>query len=441
MAMGGVIGTGLFLGSSIAVGVAGPAVVLSYVVGTCIAAMLATALTEMCVTHPTAGSFGVQAETYLSPFGGFAIRTSFCVLHWIATGGHMVAIAIYMHYWLPAVPGPFWIVGFAAGLLYVNARAVGTLGEVQYWFVWVKVAALIVFIGLALAVLVGWVGDQAPGLSNYTAHGGFMPGGLVGVWLGATIAFYGFMGCENVAVSSGEARDPRRSIPRAHLRLVGGVALLYITTMALVVGIMPWDQTSVSESPFVTVLDWSGVPFAASIMNVVVLTAALSAANDNFYIISRILFSLSRSGYLPPVIGTLNARHAPFNALLLAGSTLVVPVVVGAVWPDSAYVWFLGVSLFGGLLVWLTIFLTHIQFRRHRDAPGAGPLATRIPWAGWTSPLGALLTVAVLVSTWWVPNLKITLLVAVPWLMVLGAGYRATRARAMPPVPRPRFKV
>jgi L-asparagine transporter-like permease len=431
MAMGGVIGTGLFLGSGIAVGVAGPAVILSYVIGAAIAAMLATALTEMCVAHPAAGSFGVQAEHYLSPFGGFAVRTSFCVLHWIATGGHMVAIAIYMRYWFPDIPSPIWIMGFAVGLLYVNARAVRTLGEFQYWFVWVKVSALIMFVVLAAAVLVGWVGDQAPGLTNYTAHGGFMPGGLVGIWLGAAIAFYAFMGCENVAVSSGESRDPRTAIPRAHIRLVGGVAVLYVATMALMVGIMPWNRAGVAESPFVTVLGWSGIPFAAAVMNVVVLSAALSAANDNFYIISRMLFSLSRSGYLPDSIGVLNTRQVPFNALLLAGSTLAVPVVVGALWPNSAYVWFLGVSLFGGMLVWVTIFLTHLRFRQHWDAPGAAPLPVRIPWARWTSGLGAILTLAVLVSTWWVPNLKITLLVAIPWLLILALGYRATRRGAV----------
>ena len=427
LAIGGAIGTGLFLGSGLSVGTAGPAVLVSYVLMALVSIALALALAEMCVAHPTAGSFGVYAGMYLSPFAGYAVRVTYWIMEVVATGGHMVAVSIYMQYWFPQVPGAIWTVAFSLALLFVNARAVGSFGEFQYWFVMIKVVAVAVFVVLGLATILGWTGTPAIGLRNVS--GDLVPLGWSGVWLSCCFVIYAFIGTEVVAVASGEAADPERSIPRAALLMVVGLSLLYLTTTAVLLALLPWREIGVGESPFVTVLRGSGLPAAAGVMNFVVLTAALSSANANLYLVTRTLYSLARAGYAPEPLGRVNARGAPVNALLLSSVGLAAATVVRWFWPDSAYVWFLGVALFGALLVWMLIFVVHLAFRREWSRPGAPPLAFRSPLGPTASVLGALAVFAILVSTWWAPGLRVTLLAAGPWLAILAAGYLLSRPR------------
>ena len=412
MALGGAIGTGLFLASGLAVNVAGPAVIVSYVIVAGVSLLLGRALRDMAVAHPTAGAFGVYAGMYLSPFAGYAVRVSYWLMEVIATGAQLVAASIYMRLWFPSVPGAVWVLAFAVGLLYLNSREVGRLGTIEYWLVMIKVVAIVLFVGLGVLLVLGATGEPAIGVANLTAHGGFAPFGATGIWLGCCLVLYSFIGVEIVGVTSGEASDPGRTIPQAMRRLVFGLAAIYIATMALLVALTPWQQLGVGESPFVTVLARLGIPAAAGVMNFVVLTAALSSANANLYLISRTLFSLSRAGFAPAVLGVVSKRGAPVNALLVSGIGLAAAVVVRAFWPDSAYQWFFGVALFGALFVWLMIFVTHIAFR----AP-ARPLG---------SYAGAALISAILVSTWWVPDLRSTLLSGGPWLALLAVGYYTT---------------
>jgi L-asparagine transporter-like permease len=417
MALGGAIGTGLFLASGLAVSVAGPAVILSYVIVAGISMLLGRALSEMAVAHPTAGAFGVYAEMYVSPFAGYAVRVSYWLMEVIATGGQLVAASIYMGFWFPEVPGAVWVLAFAVVLIYLNSREVGKLGTIEYWLVMIKVVAVALFVGLAVLLVFGATGEPAIGLSNVTDHG-FMPFGPGGVWLGCCLVIYSFIGVEIVGVTSGEASDPARTIPRAMRRLVLGLSVIYIATIALLTALTPWDQLGVGESPFVSVLGKLGIPAAAGVMNFVVLSAALSSANANLYLISRTLFSLARAGFAPSKLGTVTRHGAPVNALLVSGVGLGAAVLVRAFWPNSAYVWFFGVALFGALFVWLMIFITHIAFRRP-----ARPLG---------SYAGALLIAGILVSTWWVPGLRSTLLAGGPWLLVLAIGYFLSRSRRSP---------
>jgi L-asparagine transporter-like permease len=417
MALGGAIGTGLFLASGLAVNVAGPAVIVSYAVVAAISLLLGRALTEMAVAHPTAGAFGVYAGMYLSPFAGYAMRVSYLLMEVIATGGQLVAASIYMHYWFPGVPGAVWVLAFAVMLVYVNSRAVGRLGTVEYWLVMIKVVAVALFVGLAVLIVFGLTGQPAIGLRNLTGQGGFLPFGLKGVWLGCCFVIYSFIGVEIVGVTSGEAANPARTIPVAMRRMVLGLSAIYIITITLLVALRPWQQLGAGESPFVSVLARVGIPGAAGLMNFVVLSAALSSANANVYLIARTLWSLARAGFVPPRLGAVSPRGVPVNALLVACLGLGAAVLVRAVWPDSAYVWFFGVALFGALFVWLMIFVTHIAFR----APSAAPLG---------SYLGAALVAAILVSTWWVPGLKSTLIAGGPWLLLLAIGYRFSGRRS-----------
>src|SRR5678815_1567035 len=409
MALGGATRTGLFLASGLAVNVAGPAVIVSTVIVAVISLLLGRALSEMAVAHPTAGAFGLYAGMYVSPFAGYAVRVSYWLMEVIATGGQLVAASIYMRFWFPSVPGAIWVLAFALVLLYVNSRAVGRLGAVEYWLVMIKVVAIVLFIGLAVLLLVGATGEPAIGLSNLTAGDGFMPFGVQGIWLGCCLVLYSFIGVEIVAVTSGEAADPARTIPRAARRLVFGLSAIYILTIALLTALTPWQQLGVGESPFVSVLAKLGVPAAAHVMNFVVLTAALSSANANLYLISRTLFSLSRAGFVPPALGAVSRRGAPVNALLVSSLGLAAAVLIRALWPGSAYVALFGVALFGALLVWFMIFVTHIAFRRSARSLG--------------SYAGAALIAAIAISTWWIPDLRATLYAAIPWLAVLAVGY------------------
>lgn len=415
MALGGAIGTGLFLASGLAVNVAGPAVILSYVVVAGISLLLGRALTEMAVAHPTAGAFGVYAGMYVSPFAGYAVRVSYWLMQVIATGGQLVAASIYMAYWFPQIPGAVWVLVFALSLLYANSRAVGRLGTIEYWLVMIKVSAVLLFIALALLVVFGLTGAPALGFRNLTAHGGFRPFGVAGVWFGCCFVIYSFIGVEIVGVTSGEASDPGRTIPRAMRRMVLGLSAIYIVTMTLLLVLTPWNELGVGESPFVSVLRGLGIPGAAGVMNFVVLTAALSSANANLYLISRTLFSLARAGFVPASLGSVTERGAPVTALLVSSLGLGAAVLVRALWPDSAYVWFFGVALFGALFVWLMIFVTHIAFRG-----SSTPLS---------SCVGAAVIAAILVSTWWVPDLRSTLMSGGPWLLLLAIGYSLSRAR------------
>ncbi len=423
MALGGAIGTGLFLASGLAVKVAGPAIILSYLIVAGLSLLLGRALTEMAVAHPTAGAFGVYAGMYIAPFAGYAVRVSYWLMQVIATGAQLVAASIYMRFWFPEVPGAVWVLAFSVGLIYVNSRAVGQLGTIESWLVLIKVVAVALFVGLAVLVVFGLTGGPAIGLENLTGQGGFLPFGLSGVWLGCCFVIYSFIGVEIVGVTSGEAADPARTVPAAMRRMVFGLSAIYIVTITLLVALKPWNQLGVGESPFVSVLRELGIPGAAGLMNFVVLSAALSSSNANLYLITRALFSLARAGFVSPALGAVTGRGAPVNALLVSSLGLAGAVLVRALWPDSAYVWFFGVALFGALFVWLMIFVTHIAYRKSAAGGAAAPLGS---WAG------AALIVAILVSTWWVPDLRSTLLAGGPWLLLLAIGYRLSATHSGP---------
>ena len=361
------------------------------------------------------GAIGVYAGMYVSPFAGYAVRVSYWLMEVIATGGQLVAASIYMGYWFPAVPGALWVLVFAVALIYVNSREVGELGAVEYWLVMIKVVAIVLFVALGVLVLAGATGGPAIGLANVTNQGGFMPFGLTGVWLACCFVIYSFIGVEIVGVTSGEASDPARTIPRAMRRMVAGLSLIYIVTATLLIALTPWNQLGIGESPFVSVLRRMAIPGAAGVMNAVVLLAALSSANANFYLIARTLFSLARAGFVPQRLGAVSARGAPVAALLVSSAGLGVAVLVRAFWPQSAYVWFFGAALFGALFVWLMIFVTHIAFR-----------APSVPIASY---VGAALIAAMLVSTWWVPDLRSTVVAGGPWMLLLAIGYRVSSAR------------
>ena len=424
IAIGGAIGTGLFLGSALSVRMAGPAVILSYIAAAAIALTLMWALGEMTIAHPVAGSFGVYAEMYVHPWAGFAMRYSYWLGQVIAIGSEMIAVSIYCKLWFPAVPSWIWIVAFSAGMVWINAGSVSNFGLFEYWFAMLKVSTIVVFLILGAALLLG-IGFPRIGAANYVQHGGFLPNGWTGVGLGVAMAIFSYLGMEIVAVTSGEAQNPSTALPSAMRWTFARLGIFYIGGLAVVVGIVPWQQVGLGESPFVRVFQSAAIPAAATVMNFVVLTAALSSVNCNLYLTSRMLFSLARGGYAPAALGKLTRHGAPVVALLVSSAGMVAALVLEHLYSGTAYLYMLGSAFFGGLFVWLMIFVTHIAFRRR--FANSTPPARFGPPGYWASLFGLFSLGAVLVSTWWVPDLRITLTAGLPWLLVITLCYLVWR--------------
>jgi AAT family amino acid transporter len=412
IAIGGAIGTGLFLGSSLAVHTAGPGVILTYLIGAGIALLLMRALGEMAVAHPTAGSFGVYAELYVNKWTGFTVRYTYWAAQCVAIGGEATAIAIYCQWWFPHTPQWFWVMAFTIALLFVNARSVGSFGRFEYWFAMIKVVAIVLFIAVGMALILGWDARPAIGFSNLNRHGGFLPTGFHGVWLAIVFVIFSYMGTEIVAVTAGEAKNPEVALPRAARAMAARLILFYLGAVFVLVTIVPWTQiqpgSGVTASPFVRVFQLIGIPAAAHIVNFVVITAAASSMNCDLYLVTRMMFSLARGGYAPEPWGRISSKGVPVPALLVSAAGLALAMLVSILYPASAYVYLFGISLFGGLYAWLVIFVTHLFFRGRRDLG---------------SVLGAVSIAAILLTTWWVEGMRITLVAGLSWLALLSIIY------------------
>ncbi len=421
--LGGAIGTGLFMGSGIAINYAGPAVILSYAIAAFAAVVMVFSLSEMAVMHPTAGSFGTYAEIYLNPWSGFTVRYTYWIAQVIAVGGEAVAAGVYMTYWMPDVPVWMWSLGFAFILLYVNSRSVSDFGTFEYWFAFIKVAAIVLFIILGLSTILG-IGTEPVGFTNLTGlPGGFMPNGFTGVWMGVLIGIFSFVGIEVIAVTSGETKEPEKAIPAALRTMAARLILFYLLALTIVVSFVPWTESGaqvVEQSPFVKVLAYTGIPHAAGIMNFVVISAALSSMNTNIYLASRMLFSLSRGNHAPGFLGRLSENGTPVGAILTSGACILLAASVSMVTP-LAYNYLFGIAIFGAITVWMFILVSHISFRRrHAGAhlPVRMPLFPYLQIAGLCLLSAILITMAFDTEFW-----NISWIVGVPWLIIISAIY------------------
>ena len=410
MAIGGAIGVGLFLGSSVSIRLAGPAVILSYLLGAGIALIMSYVLAEMAVVHPVAGAFGVYAENYLNPWAGFSVRATYGVAQIIAIGAEVTAAGIYISFWFPNVPQWIWVLLLSVALVAVNSMKVNHLGEFEYWFAIVKVGAIIAFIIVGLSLILGAGSRSVMGVANLTRHGGFFPQGWKGVWLSLTITVTSYMGVEIIAVTAGEAENPEVTIPRAMRSIVWRLILFYVLAIAVMVTMVPWNQASgsstLSGSPFVTAFAAAHIPFAAAIMNFVVLTAALSSMNTNLYLSTRMLFSLGSAGYAPEWMGKVSRNGVPHRALLASTAGIVAAILLAIFAPKNAFLMLYGVAVAGMLFVWLVILNTHLRFRRAITSERLSSLPMRL----WVHPLftiaGILLLLAISLTTFFVNGLQ-----------------------------------
>lgn len=422
IAMGGAIGTGLFLGSGFAIGIAGPAVLISYAIGAFIALLLMGCLAEMTVAHPTSGSFGAFAERYINQWAGFVVRYSYWACIVCAVGVEVTAVALYMQYWFPSVPGFVWILLFSAILIYVNATSVNLFGSFEYWFSMIKISAIVGFLLLGSYVLFGTSGHPEMGPQNYTNQEGFLPHGWWGMWVAVFIALFSYLSIEMIAVTAGEAKEPEKAVPQALKSTVFRLVLFYLLTIALMLMIVPWKSAGIDKSPFVKVMELLHIPGAAGIMNFVVLTAALSAMNSQLYITTRMMFSLSRARYAPAALGKLSEKGVPVTALGVSTIGIAIAAVVNAIAPDSSYIVMMGISMFGAMFTWFMIFVTHLFFRKKWESMGGRSLPVRMVGYPYLTILGALLMASIVITTWFT-DFKMTLQVGVPWLIFISLAY------------------
>jgi L-asparagine transporter-like permease len=428
IAIGGAIGTGLFLGSGFAIGFAGPSVLVSYLIGALITFLLMGCLAEMTVAHPTSGSFGAWAEFYIHPLAGFLVRYAYWAAIVLAVGTEVTAIALYMRYWYPGVSGWIWIASFSLALIAINARHVRLFGTIEFCLSALKIFAIVVFLLLGGWMIFSSSQNSSVGFANYVSHGGFFPKGVGGMWTAVIVALFSYFSVEMIAVAAGEARDPRQAITRAFRATFLRLVLFYLLTLTLILAIVPWDAPRAAQGPFVTVMQRMHIPAAAGIVNFVLLIAALSAMNSQLYITARMMFSLARAGDAPRRFGVLNAHGVPAAALAFSTLGIALAAILNTLYPDRAFVLMLSISIFGAMFTWLMIFVTHFYFRRRHNA---STLAFRMRGFPYTTLTGALLMFATLITTLFIQGFQMTLLYGVPFIVILSIVF-LLRVRRVP---------
>lgn len=424
IAIGGAIGTGLFMGSGFAISLAGPAVLISYIIGGLIALIMMGCLSEMTVSQPTAGSFGVYAEQYINPWAGFVVRYSYWFSVVIAIGTEVTAVGMYMKYWFPQVPGLVWILLFSIALIIVNGTSVGNFGKFEFVFASIKVVAIVVFILVGCYVVFG-ASASHPEITfdNYTNDGGFLAKGLSGIVLGAFIAIFSYFSMEMIAVTAGEAKNPEVAVPRALKSAIVRLFVFYILSLGIMLAMLPWKQAGVGESPFVTAFSLVGIPYAAAIMNFVVLTAALSSMNSMLYVSSRMIFSLSRGGYAPKSLGDVSKNGVPVKALLISSLGIALAAIVNQVLPqDSQFLSMMGMSMFGPVFTWFMIMVTHLFFRKKWEASGGRQLPVRVPFYPYSTWIGIVLISIVFLYPC-IKVFQVTLWTGIPWFIIISLIY------------------
>ncbi len=436
IAIGSAIGVGLFLGSSVTIGLAGPGVIITYLVGAVIALIMGYALAEMAVVHPQAGSFGVYAERYLSPWSGFAVRATYGFIQILAIGAEVTAVAIYFAFWFPGLPQWAWVAAASVGLVAINTAQVSRFGEFEYWFALVKVVAIVAFIAVGMGLVLGLGGAPATGASNlFDGPGGFLPHGWRGVWLAMTLVITSYMGIEVIAVTAGEAEHPETSIPRAMRTLVIRLIVFYLLAIGVMLMMTPWQELAeggreITGSPFVRAFATVGVPYAAGVMNLVVITAALSSANSNLYVTTRMLLSLSRSGYAPGWLSTVTDTGVPLRAVAVASGGMAAAILLAIYAPGDAFLALYGTAVAGMLFIWIVILLTYLRFRASMSPDRVARLPIRMPASRPAAIFGIVALLAIVATTFFVDGLQYTVPSFLPFLAFISLLYLRMRPAA-----------
>jgi AAT family amino acid transporter/aromatic amino acid transport protein AroP len=429
IALGGAIGTGLFYGSAASIQLVGPGILLSYLIGGLAIYLIMRMLGEMSTEEPVAGAFSHFAYRYWGGFAGFLSGWNYWLLYILVSMAELSVVGLYVAYWLPEFPSWASALIVLVAVTALNLLNVRSYGESEFWLAFIKIAAIVGMILLGLVLIAGGLDHQAAGLSNLWRHGGFLPNGIHGLLLSLVVVMFSFGGTELIGITAGEADDPRRSIPRAINQVIWRILIFYIGALAVLVILYPWNQIGTQGSPFVLIFSRLGIPAAPDILNLVVLTAAISVYNSGMYSNGRMLYSLAEQGNAPRVFLRLSRRHVPWVGVLFSSACTLAIVVINFLVPKGAFMQVMAVATAAAALTWLMIVLVHLKFRR---AHAGGTLLFPAPWHPWTNYLCVAFLVLVVALMTQLDDTRPAVYVLPAWILILYLGYRLRRPPAAP---------
>jgi GABA permease len=373
IAIGGVIGAGLFVGSSAGIATAGPGILLSYALAGLLVVLVMRMLGEMAAAQPTSGSFSAYADRALGRWAGFTIGWLYWFFWVVVLAVEATAAAAILTGWVPAVPQWAWALLVMVVLTFTNLASVGSYGEFEFWFAGIKVVAIAAFIVIAgLAVFGLLPGTDPTGAAHLTSEGGFLPNGPGAILSGMLLVVFSFMGSEIVTLAAGESEDPERMVRRATNSVIWRIGIFYLGSMLLVVTLLPWNDPSITEQgSYVAALNAIGIPHAGTVMDVIIVTAVLSCLNSGLYTASRMAFSLGRRGDAPRSFARTDARGVPATAIWASVAFGFIAVIFNYTSPDTVFQFLLNSSGAVALFVWLVICFSQLRMRRiiEREMP------------------------------------------------------------------------
>lgn len=440
IALGSAIGTGLFYGSAGAIQAAGPSVLLVYLLGGAVVYFMLRALGEMSVRHPIRGSFAVYTRAHLGGWAGYITGWMFAFEMLIVCLADLTAIGIYMKFWFPDTAQWVWV---AATLLIVggaNLASVRWFGELEFVFTLIKVTAVIGMIVGGAAILAFGLGNspEVSGISNLWEHGGFFPNGIEGMIAAFILVLFAFGGTEIIGVAGSEAEDPEKSIPKAVNTVPARILLFYVGAILVILALNPWQSITGEESPFVQIFSTLGVNWAAGLLNLVVITAALSAINADLFGAGRVLTGLAKENLAPKIMGKVAGNGVPIMTTVIMIIVLILGVVLNVILPERVFEIVASLATFATVYVWLMILLAQVASRRQMSAQEVADLKFPVPFY----PFGQYFAIIFIAFTFgimvWYDNYHLALSVGVGFLVVMTILYYATgRPKAIAPASSP----
>jgi aromatic amino acid transport protein AroP len=422
IALGGAIGTGLFLGIAETIKSAGPSVLLGYAIAGLFAFFIMRQLGEMVVDEPVAGTFSHFADKYCGHFWGYFSGWNYWVLYVLVGMAELSAVGVYIQYWFPHVPT--WVSALGCFVLVnlVNVSSVKSYGEAEFWFAIVKVVAVVAMILFGGYLLVSDHAGPQASLSNLWSHGGFFPNGVGGLVAAMAGIMFSFGGLELVGITAAEASDPGRTIPQATNQVIYRILLFYIGSLVVLLSLFPWQDVVTGGSPFVLIFRALSRDGVADVLNLVVLTAALSVYNSCVYSNSRMLFGLAKQGNAPRIVASVNRRGVPLVALGISALATAVCVLVNYLMPGRAFGFLMGLVVAALIINWMLISGIHLVFRRSKAREG---LATAFPSLAYplTNWLTLLFLAGILVIMYRIPDLRLSVYLIPAWFAVMLISY------------------
>lgn len=427
IALGSAIGTGLFYGSAAAIKQAGPSVLLAYLIGGAAIYLTMRALGEMAVRNPVSGSFGHYASCYLGRFPGFLTGWSYAFSMLMVCLADVTAFGVYMSLWFPDTPRWIWVLSIVLGIGALNLCSVRIFGEMEFWLSLLKVAAIIAMIGGGVAVLLFGIqlgdGQHSVGLSNLWAYGGFFPNGLEGMIASFTIVMFAFGGIEVIGITAGEAKDPQRMIPKAINSVPLRILIFYILTLLVLLMLFPWSGIGSQGSPFVQIFSGLGINSAATVLNLVVISAVFSAINSDIFSAGRMMYGMAAIGQAPAAFASTSRFGVPWMTVLVMSVALLFGVLLNYLVPEELFLVFASLVTFSVVWVWLMILLSQMAMRRSMSPEEIAALGFPVPFGAAGQVCAVLFMLFIFVVLGAFAQTRLALYVGVGWLALLSLAY------------------